>query len=320
MTLRIVSLRDQHQEEAANLVATRHRREHDQVPVLPGRFDDAAAVLPPLRRLADRSPGVVAVEGDRLVGILVGMVLPEFKGMRSIYVPEWSHTATGDRRRRVYEEMYAQLAAQWAADGCLLHAITVLAHDREAFDGWNWLGFGMLVVDAVRDLTPVEAEPSDVDVWRADAEDVETAMAFDRALSDYLAQPPTFLLGGEPMDRAEHVAWLEDSDRALWVASRNGEPVAVIGLEPSNPTAAATPQDDETVSVTRAFTQPSMRGRDIGTVLLARAIEWARAAGYVRCAVDFESANVLGSRFWLRHFEPVCYSLMRVIEPGHLLE
>ena len=36
--------------------------------------------------------------------------------------------------------------------------------------------------------------------------------------------------------------------------------------------------------------------------------------GYVRCAVDFEPENVLGARFWLRAFQPVCYSLFRQVD------
>ena len=320
MTLRIVSLEEHHLEEAAHLVATRHREERQHLPVLPGRFEDPDQLLSPLQRLAGQSVGVVALEGDRMVGFLLGMVLPEFKGMRTIYVPEWSHAAVGDRRRRVYEEMYAEAAARWAADDFLLHLITTLAHDRAPFAAFHWLSFGLLVVDAVRGLTPVEGAWPEVDVWRAGLEEIDTAVAFDRALSGYLAEAPTFLLGSEPMDRAEHLAWLEDPERALWVASTGGEPVAVIGLQPSNPTSAATPQGEGTVCITRAFTFPSARGQDIGTALLARAIEWARSAGYVRCAVDFESANVLGRRFWLRHFEPVCTSFMRVIDPGHSQE
>jgi hypothetical protein len=32
--------------------------------------------------------------------------------------------------------------------------------------------------------------------------------------------------------------------------------------------------------------------------------------------VDFEAANVAASRFWLRHFSPVCYSLIRHVADG----
>jgi hypothetical protein len=39
--------------------------------------------------------------------------------------------------------------------------------------------------------------------------------------------------------------------------------------------------------------------------MLDGALAWARESGYVRCAVDFESANLLASRFWPKHFETV---------------
>ena len=58
-----------------------------------------------------------------------------------------------------------------------------------------------------------------------------------------------------------------------------------------------------------------MRGTGIGTALLRHGFEWARSSGYTHCSVDFESANLPGSRFWLRHFEPVCHSLMRRVDP-----
>ncbi len=48
--------------------------------------------------------------------------------------------------------------------------------------------------------------------------------------------------------------------------------------------------------------------------LLAKVIESASADGYARCAVDFEAHNIHGSRFWLRHFTPVAYSVLRRLD------
>ena len=36
--------------------------------------------------------------------------------------------------------------------------------------------------------------------------------------------------------------------------------------------------------------------------------------GVTTCAVDFEAFNPEATAFWLRHFTPVCFSLMRVPE------
>ena len=54
--------------------------------------------------------------------------------------------------------------------------------------------------------------------------------------------------------------------------------------------------------------------RGAATALLSRAVRWTRDAGFERLAVDFESANVTGSRFWLARFRPVCLSLLRRLD------
>jgi GNAT superfamily N-acetyltransferase len=63
-----------------------------------------------------------------------------------------------------------------------------------------------------------------------------------------------------------------------------------------------------------AFTKASARSKGVATALLNRSLEWARSQGYERCAVDFETMNFLASRFWLKWFEPVCYSLVRCVD------
>ncbi len=72
--------------------------------------------------------------------------------------------------------------------------------------------------------------------------------------------------------------------------------------------------DEKTTSISGAFTREKARGGGIATALLNRSLEWAHAAGYERCAVDFEPMNPLATRFWLRHFEPVCYTLIRHVD------
>jgi len=68
--------------------------------------------------------------------------------------------------------------------------------------------------------------------------------------------------------------------------------------------------------VRRACTAPDFRGKGVGTALLNHCLAWARERGYTNCAVDFEPMNAEGSRFWLRHFRPVCYSVMRAVDEG----
>ena len=48
--------------------------------------------------------------------------------------------------------------------------------------------------------------------------------------------------------------------------------------------------------------------------MLSHSIQWAAAQGYVRCAVDFEPQNLTAMRFWLKYFDPVCYTLVRHVQ------
>jgi hypothetical protein len=48
--------------------------------------------------------------------------------------------------------------------------------------------------------------------------------------------------------------------------------------------------------------------------VLNHGLDWAQSTGYERCAVDFEPQNLAGARFWLKHFQPVCYSLIRHVD------
>jgi predicted GNAT family acetyltransferase len=84
-------------------------------------------------------------------------------------------------------------------------------------------------------------------------------------------------------------------------------------LEPGDDDVCTIIQDEKTTSIYAAFTKEKVRGEGIATALLDRALKSARASGYERCAVPFEPMNLLGTRFWLKHFKPVCFSDLRHI-------
>jgi GNAT superfamily N-acetyltransferase len=314
MSLEIVPLRDEHLEDAAVLVTARYRALRERVPSLPSRFEDASSILPPLHDLAGQAPGVAAIRDGRLAGFLLAMVIPEFRGKRGAYSPEWANAADAEDSREIYRKMYAHLSARWVADGCFTHVITLLAHDREAVDAWHWLGFGLTSVDAIRDLTPAQGALADVEVRRAGLEDIEQAMALNHALVQHLAAAPIFLCSVGNEGRTFHEQWLANSDNALWLACHGEEVVACMGFEPASPDACYVIRDEKTVSITSAFTTEGERGNGIATTLLNHALLWARSVGYQRCAVDFEPQNIPAVRFWLRHFQPVCYSQIRHVD------
>jgi GNAT superfamily N-acetyltransferase len=314
LTPEIVSLEDKHLEDAAALVNARYAALREDVPSLPSRYEDSGAILPYLRDLAGKAPGVAAICSGQLSGFLLGFVIPSFRGKRSIFSPEWANGADLADSRRIYQEMYARLSSRWVDDGCFDHLISALASDRAGIDGWQWLGFGMIAADAVRDLEPAPDPSAGVDVRRGRLEDIEQAMALDDALQRHMAAAPTFLAHGETHDRGHYQEWLGDPANALWLAYRGTEAVAYMRQGPASTDACTIIRDETTTSIVGAFTQEHARGRGIATALLNRSLDWARSEGYERCAVDFEPMNILAARFWLRHFSPVCYSLVRHVD------
>jgi GNAT superfamily N-acetyltransferase len=315
MSCRVIPFREEHIQDAATLFVDTYRVQRDQTPSLPQRHEQADVIAPMLQRLSAGAPGVAATRDGRLVGYILGTLLESFRGQRSVYSPEWANVLGSGEQGVVFQHMYAEIARCWAANGCLKHLFTVLAQDSTLLTALHWHGFGLMGVDAVRHVTPIEARSAQVTLRRADASDVASAMELSDALARYSAESPIFLAYTKTLGEAHHREWLSNADHALWLAFKKKNAVACIGFEPSNPEAAYVISDPATISITRAFTIESERASGIGTALLRRGLEWARDAGFERCAVDFEPQNILGTKFWLTHFQPVCLSLERHIDP-----
>jgi GNAT superfamily N-acetyltransferase len=321
MSLRIAPFGPEHLEQAAEMAAARYRAARAQVPFLPARFERLEAILPRLEEHAGNVPGVAAFCGDRLVGFLQSLLVNN-RGERMAYVPDFGHAADAKGRSDLYRRMYAALADRWLANGCFLHAITLYPHEREAMEAWFSVGFGLAVIDA---LQPLAREwnaarlPAGIDVRRGGPEDVDIVSPLEIALDRHLSASPAYLPLLIDGGRQGWERWLADETHALWLAFQEGEAVGYLRFEPSEGLVLPTASEG-TVAITGAYTREEVRGQGIGTALLRRgflacAKPEARSEGYTHCSVDFESANLPGSRFWLGSgFVPVCRSLMRRVD------
>lgn len=313
--LEVVPFQEEHLEDAAVLASVRYEKLCGDVPSLPSRYAQVDTLLPLLRQSARAAPGVAAIRGRRLVGFLTAWRLPSFRGQRSMFSPEWANAADLEDSRRIYEEMYFHVSASWVADGCFTHLISVLPNDGDGIRAWHWLGFGMIAADAVRDLRRAPGGNANVDIRRAGPQDLAQVIALSEALEQHLTGAPTFLVATGKRERDDYEEWLCNPARALWLAFRGAEAVAFIALGPASEEACTIIVDEKTSSISGAFTREEVRGMGIATALLNRSLQWARGQGYARCHVDFEPMNPWATRFWLRHFQPVSYTLARQIDP-----
>jgi GNAT superfamily N-acetyltransferase len=317
--LEVIPLKEENLEEAAALVSSRYKNLCEQEPHLPHRYKEVSNLMPLLQNIMRAAPpGVAAIQDGQLVGFLTGWLMPDFRGKRSVYSPEWANAADLEKSRYIYEEMYRRLAADWIAGKYVAHYITMFANDIEAVRAWHWLGFGMTAVDAVRGLQPIQGGDDRIDVRRAGPQDLEQVMELNDGLRQHVKGSPDFFIAQE-LSKEYLEQWIQDPDRVIWLAYVNEEPVAFIRIGPARDDVCTIICDEKTTSIYGAFTKEAMRGKGIGTALLEQAIKSARSTGYERCAVDFEPMNLLGTRFWLRHdFRPVCLSLLRYIDEGVL--
>lgn len=310
MSIEIAPLTHAHLEGASALFAQRYRDARAHNPRLAPDYEVGTILQPRLKHMIEGTPGVAALQNGRLVGFLAAYLMDDFRGERAVYSPEWGHAAVPEQSRQIYQALYTALAAQWVQQGYLTHYITTLAYDAYTLETFHWLSFGMMAVDAIKDLTPVESGDAGVEIREATVREIPDVVELDRALVQYMASSPIFF--SQPQrDVSHYEEWLAGPDHHLWLAYRDAEAVGHIELQKWNPDVCVVTQDERSVSIVRAFTKERFRGQGVGTALLNRVLSWAHAAGFERCAVDFEPHNPLATAFWLRYFDPVCYSVVR---------
>lgn len=323
-SLQIVPVETSHLPQAAALFCADYARlRHVVSAPMPARYEDPASILPLLKWLHERHPMVGALRGGELVGYLGGIRLAELKGKdKGVYCPEWGHSVacapTVADRRMTYNLMYEAIGGKWVGEARLNHAITILAHDRAALDTWFWTGFGMLVVDVVRALDPVETpapgpgSAATGAVRAATLDDVPRLLSVVQEHELYYNRPPIWLPKAPLDSDAELVADISNPEVKIWMAEDAGG--AVLGFfksQTSKGDACEIVWDEKSAACTGAYVLPDGRRRGTGALLLGAAVDWARGLGFERMSLDFEAANMHGRAFWLRHFTPVCYSVLR---------
>ena len=313
----IVTFTSEHVLPAAALVAGRVARLHAAIPILPAKWAEPAVVARLIAGLADRGAGLAAVDDGELVGFHAAIMLDGHGGRWSL-TPDLGHAMGGPNPARLRERLYASLAETWVRGAVPEHAIQLLVDDAEAIATMRTLGFGDQLVDLVRDLSPVATGPlpEGVVIRAGVPADARGLLALETGLRRHLSGSPVFLrMGAAPTVELARRS-LEDATSANIVAERHGELVGFLRIGPCATDASTIVRDAGTASITAAFTRPELRSGGIATALLAAGVDWAREAGYQRCAVDHEAANREAARFWSRHLQPVVVSMVRRLPPG----
>jgi GNAT superfamily N-acetyltransferase len=326
MRLEVVPFASEHIAGAASLLAARQRAYRAQTPALPAQFDDPAVARVVVENIFGQpgAGGVAALRDGRVAGYLIGVrLLPPptstwsmFMQPRAANIPYAGHAVEPEHGGAIYREMYAALAPRWLAAGYYSHYVTVATADRLAFDAWSSLCFGQDLILAVRDAQPVAGpNPSACSIRQAEPDDLEAVFRLASANLRYHASAPIFFPyfpETEADQRASMARLLDDPANRVWLAERDGLAVAITTLQPETDIVGA---PEHCTYLQHGYVEPDVRGQGVGAALLAQAMDWARAAGYAHCSLNYMPSNLLSARFWqARGFQPLHRRLFRRVD------
>jgi len=310
---------------AGELLAGRHRRDRLILPALPARFEDPAVAMAAVQACLERdhASGVAAVEGDRLLGYLVGDLVIDALWERSAWVRLAGCALAPGQSPDLARDLYTPLAASWVASGCFTHIALMPTSNPDLLQAWYALSFGIeqvygLAALETLDLVPQPLPPG-VQVRRAAPDDrAALASMYDLIWRANVASPVWGLhlpeTDGELRDAYGDL--VDDPDATVWLAFLDDEPVGFQCYFPGENSADSLLVPEACTVLEVAGTRPQARGKGIGTLLTRTGLAHARAEGYRACLADWRSANLLASRFWpSQGFHPAAYRLARRVDP-----
>lgn len=308
--MRIVDLAMEHIEPARRLAAEAYAAERRAVAALP-----AVDETPDLGDVVENGLGVAALEGDELIGFL-GCSSPwegAFGQVRGTFSPIHAHATVTQDRARIYDRLHQAASAKWVVGGVLSHAVGLYAHDATALGSFFDNGFGIRTIDAVRDVSPIDAPALDGVVLRqVEAADAEAIAPLHEGLIAHLRQPPMFMPLTVTASPEVMARWIDEARYRFVAAFDHDRPIAYLRWQAEGENFAC--DDPAMMSITAAYALPEVRGSGVATALLAWLIDWLREHGYERCGVDFESFNYTARNFWLKHFTAYSMGVVRRID------
>jgi len=287
----IVPFRDEHLEGAARLLEERHARHREVEPLLPAEVDFVAEI----EKERDELGGVVALDGDDVVGYLAGRRREDHVGPHV-----WSFVAGhAVREPELTRDLYTAAAGTWVDAGLTRHFVYVPSRP-ELIDPWFRLSFGASAALAMQETAP-RPSVDGVLVREGTPGDVAAAAQLDRAMQESMIPSPSFSWGPADDEETLLADWADTWDQPEvfrhFVAEREG---AVVGhvLLYRRPPDLRVPADS--IDLAQASTRPSERGTGVGVALTNHVLGWAAEHGIPTMITDWRMTNLLASRFWPR--------------------
>ncbi len=312
-------------DDAARLLAARHRAHRTASPGLDPAFEQVPRARAEIERLmgngdaGEAMPGLVALRGSTCLGFLLGVGRDPDIWRPNVWVESAGHAVAEPETVR---DLYRVAAEAWVAAAHSHHYVLVPAADRALIDAWFGLGFGQQQVHALRPSPPTSFEvrvPEALHVRQASRADLADLARIDRALPEHQARSPVFSRLSIPSleeVEADLDGDLDDQRYMSFIVEHDGHAVGAAtacSLELSSSNNGLI-RPERAGFLGFAAVLPEARGMGAGRVLGETVLAWARDAGYPWVATDWRATNLEASRTWPRlGFEPTFLRLHRAI-------
>ncbi len=227
----IEDFKEKYIEDAAKLFQKNYSEIKEKYAYLPEKFENLEIICSNLKKIISENPSFIAIRSNQIIGYLTGYSnIKELKGSFSgSYIPEWGHSAIYNDREIIYENLYATISKIWADNNNFTHIISFLIN-TELINTFSMLGFGMQVIDAIRnfDIMKTNILPT-YKIERANESHILQLKDFNFLINKHLESPPIFLKrnAGKNNDEQIFKEFLSD-DKITLIAIKNGEIVSCI--------------------------------------------------------------------------------------------
>ena len=299
----IVPFTDAHAEGAARLLADRHARLRGSLQALPERWCDPAETRSRLDglRATDSALGFAALDGDRLVGFLIGEARLDAPWDRAGWVELAGH-AVDPAQPDVARDLFAAWSARLVRElGVFRFLVNLPASDADAIEAWSQLAFGQMHCGAIRstDASDLGAADPSIVVRAAGSGDEAIMGEASELIWREQAAPPSW----SPMlpERIEpnRSDWIEELTQGDWVwiaeDAASHEPLGVSVSYPLDPDLDI---PDQNVKLASTATFPPARRRGVGRALLRQVLTEGAGRGTPWCVTDWRTSSLLASRAW----------------------